>query len=205
MLISCSNDESLEKVKSTVEAKFRNRYRIATPKPFKPRLLISDVEKSLENKNDFIESLVQNNTFLEDCDLKVISVAKLKYSWNVIIEVDPDVRKHIISRGYLFTTWKKCIVSDHFSVVRCFNCSRFGHLKKDCKNKAICSLCLNEHAEISCNSNIKKFVNCYSCNNYIKNRTRNFKPFPVDHAASDRICPCFLKRVTELKSRIDYG
>nr|CAI5830543.1 unnamed protein product [Callosobruchus analis] len=93
MLISCSNDESLEKLKSAVEAKFSNKYRIATPKPFKPRLLISDVERSIENKNDFMESLVQNNTFLEDCDLKVISVVKLKSSLNVIIEVDPDVRK----------------------------------------------------------------------------------------------------------------
>nr|CAI5862744.1 unnamed protein product [Callosobruchus analis] len=95
MLISCSKEESLEKLKSAVEAKFSNKYRIAIPKPFKPRLLISHVEKPLENRNDLIESLVQNNTFLEDCE--VISVLKLKYSLNVIIEVDPDVRKQIIS------------------------------------------------------------------------------------------------------------
>nr|CAH7721849.1 unnamed protein product [Callosobruchus chinensis] len=97
MLINCSNEESLEKLKSAVEAKFSNKYKIATPKPFKPRLLVSDVEKSLENRNDFLESLVQNNTFLEDCDIKVIAVIKLKYSLNIIIEVDPDVRKQIIS------------------------------------------------------------------------------------------------------------
>nr|CAI5836432.1 unnamed protein product [Callosobruchus analis] len=50
---SCTNDESLEKLKSAVEAKFSNKYRIATPKTFKLRLFISDVEKSLENRNDF--------------------------------------------------------------------------------------------------------------------------------------------------------
>nr|CAH7756698.1 unnamed protein product [Callosobruchus chinensis] len=76
MLINCSNEESLEKLKSAVEAKFSNKYKIATPKPFKPRLFVSDVEKSLENRNDFLESLVQNNTFLEDCDIKVIAVIK---------------------------------------------------------------------------------------------------------------------------------
>nr|CAH7748780.1 unnamed protein product [Callosobruchus chinensis] len=205
MLINCSNEESLEKLKSAVEAKFSNKYKIATPKPFKPRLLVSDVEKSLENRNDFLESLVQNNTFLEDCDIKVIAVIKLKYSLNIIIEVDPDVRKQIISCGYLFTSWKKCVVSDHFSVVRCFNCSRFGHAKKDCKNKTVCSLCSNEHEDKACDSNIKKCGNCFSYNNYMKNQTRTYKPFPVDHAASDRSCPCFLKRIAVLKSRIDYG
>nr|CAH7765188.1 unnamed protein product [Callosobruchus chinensis] len=85
ILINCSNEESLEKLKSAVEAMFSNKYKIATPKPFKPRLLVSDVEKSLENRNDFRESLVQNNTFLEDCDIKVIAVIKLKYSINFII------------------------------------------------------------------------------------------------------------------------
>nr|CAH7762177.1 unnamed protein product [Callosobruchus chinensis] len=182
MLINCSNEESLDKLKSAVEAKFSNKYKITSP--------------SLLNLN---------NTFLEDCDIKVIGVIKLKYSLNFIIEVDPDVRKQIISCGYLFTSWKKCVVSDHFSVVRCFKCSRFGHAKKDCKNKTVCSLCSNEHEDKACDSNIKKCGNCFSYNNYMMNQTRTYKPFPVDHAASDRLCPCFLERIAVLKSRIDYG
>nr|CAH7764963.1 unnamed protein product [Callosobruchus chinensis] len=79
MLINCLNEESLEKLKSVVEAKFSNKYKIVSPKPFEPRLLVSEVGKSLENRNGFLESLVQNNTFLEDSDIKAIAVIKLKY------------------------------------------------------------------------------------------------------------------------------
>ncbi|CAH2000547.1 unnamed protein product [Acanthoscelides obtectus] len=205
MLITCSNEESLEKLKGVVQNKFNSKYKVTTPKPFKPRLLITDVDKSLDDRNTFLESIVQNNDYLADCDIKVISVLKLKYSLSYIVEVDPDVRKIIITRGFLYTSWKKCFVRDHISVIRCFSCSRFGHVKKDCKNKSVCSLCSNDHDEKDCNSVSKKCVNCCVYNNYMKSHSRDFKPYSVDHAASDRQCPCFLKKSAELKSRIDYG
>nr|CAI5823669.1 unnamed protein product [Callosobruchus analis] len=205
MLISCSNDESLEKLKATVEAKFSSKYKISTPKHMKPRLLISDVDKALNNERDFLASVPQYNDYLDNCDIKVITVLKQKYSLSYVVEVDPDVRKQIMSRGYLFTPWRKCYVRDHISVIRCFKCFRFGHFKKDCKNKSACSLCSDEHDDKVCESAIKKCVNCCAYNDYMKNKTKNYKAVPVDHASTDNQCPCFLRKLAELKSRIDYG
>ncbi|CAH1995776.1 unnamed protein product [Acanthoscelides obtectus] len=95
MLVKCSNDESLQKLKAIVEEKFSRQYKITTPKSFKPRVLVSDVDKSLDNNDDFIQSLVQNNTFLVDCDIKIITMLKLKYSLSYVIEVDPEIIYYI--------------------------------------------------------------------------------------------------------------
>ncbi|CAH1992129.1 unnamed protein product, partial [Acanthoscelides obtectus] len=92
MLVKCANDESLQKLKAIVEEKFSRQYKITTPKSFKPRVLVSDVDKSLDNNDDFIQSLVQNNTFLVDCDIKIITMLKLKYSLSYVIEVDPELK-----------------------------------------------------------------------------------------------------------------
>ncbi|CAH1984546.1 unnamed protein product [Acanthoscelides obtectus] len=70
MLISCSNEESLEKLKGVFQNKFNSKYEVTAPKPFKPRLLITDVDKSLDDRNTFLESIVQNNDYLADCDIK---------------------------------------------------------------------------------------------------------------------------------------
>nr|CAI5868563.1 unnamed protein product [Callosobruchus analis] len=73
-----------------IEQLSSNNFDIETSQNIDPPIPYShvvskNVEKCLENRNDLIESLVQNKTFLEDCDLKVVSVLRLKYSLNVII------------------------------------------------------------------------------------------------------------------------
>nr|CAI5860220.1 unnamed protein product [Callosobruchus analis] len=152
-------------------SKFERKYEILTPKPLRPRLIIPDVDKSVQSKEEFIQHIEQGNPILSASDIKVVSMLKLKFSVSFIIEVDPDVRKHILSRGYLFVSWQKCTVRDYVSVTRCFNCCRYGHIRKDCKEKPVCSQCCGEHSFRECNSNTKKCINCAKFNSFINKKT----------------------------------
>nr|CAI5856926.1 unnamed protein product [Callosobruchus analis] len=207
MLVNCTDDDSLQKLKGAVASKFERKYEILTPKPLRPRLIIPDVDKSVQSKEEFIQHIEQGNPILSASDIKVVSMLKLKFSVSFIIEVDPDVRKHILSRGYLFVAWQKCTIRDYVSVTRCFNCCRYGHVRKDCKEKPVCSRCSGEHSFRECNSNTKKCINCAKFNSFINKKTgsKNYNTVCTDHAASDTKCPCFIKRCEQLKSRIDYG
>nr|CAI5829458.1 unnamed protein product [Callosobruchus analis] len=205
MLVTCCDGKSLEKLKTIVDKQFSNKFDSFVPKRFKPRLLVSDVDKSVESKEEFLNMLVQNNQYLSDKDIKVVSMIKLKFSLNVILEVEPEVRKHILSTGYILTSWQKCYVRDYVVVVRCFNCCRFGHFKKDCKSKTVCSICSGDHDFRQCQSRRNLCINCSASNNYMKKTFKKFTLLDTNHAAFDLKCPSFLKRCELLKSRIDYG
>ncbi|VEN44382.1 unnamed protein product [Callosobruchus maculatus] len=59
ILVNCVDDDSLQKLKGAVTNNFEKKYEILTPKPLRPRLVIPDVEKSVQTKDDFLEYLVQ--------------------------------------------------------------------------------------------------------------------------------------------------
>nr|CAI5856507.1 unnamed protein product [Callosobruchus analis] len=111
MLVTCCDGKSLEKLKTIVDKQFSNKFDSFVPKRFKPRLLVSDVDKSVESKEEFLNMLVQNNQYLSDKDIKVVSMIKLKFSLNVILEVEPEVRKHILSTVYCGGLYKPPNVS----------------------------------------------------------------------------------------------
>nr|CAI5842939.1 unnamed protein product [Callosobruchus analis] len=206
ILFNCTDDDSLQKLKGAFVSKFERKYEL--PKPLRPRLIIPDVDKvSVQSEEEFIEHIAQGNSVLSASDIKVVSKLKLRFSVSFIIEVDPDVRKHILSRGYLFMSWQKCTVGDYVSVTRCSNCCRYGDIRKNCKEKYVCSRCSGEHSFRECNSNIKKCVNCVKFNSFINKKTgsKNYNTVCTDHAASDTKCPSFIKRCEQLKSRIAYG
>nr|CAI5830632.1 unnamed protein product [Callosobruchus analis] len=91
MLVNCTDDDSLQKLKGAVASIFERKYEILTPKPLRPRLIIPDVDKSVQSKEEFIQHIEQGNSILSASDIKVVSMLKLIFSVSFIIEVDPDV------------------------------------------------------------------------------------------------------------------
>nr|CAI5828838.1 unnamed protein product [Callosobruchus analis] len=71
MLVNCTDDDSLQKLKGAVASKFERKYEILTPKPLRPRLIIPDVDKSVQSKEEFMQHIEQGNPILSASDIKV--------------------------------------------------------------------------------------------------------------------------------------
>ncbi|XP_026471499.1 uncharacterized protein LOC113375767 [Ctenocephalides felis] len=68
----------------------------------------------------------------------------------------------------------KCRVATYNRMIQCFNCQRYGHVTNQCKSKARCSHCSDEHKYKDC-TNKQKNPTCALCQE--------------DHKAMDKTCP----------------
>jgi hypothetical protein len=102
-------------------------------------------------------------------------------TWNPSLTVVITIQGQILpERIYLFHNAfrvEKYVVP----TVMCYNCSRYGHTKTQCRSPARCYRCSEPHFGAECNSLILLCVNCNG-----------------RHAASDLSCP-ELKRQREIK------
>lgn len=208
LIINCENTDSLEKLKNAVVNKFGNKFSVNEQKKFNPRLIIYGVDKLLSCDDLLVKDILSNNDYLKDLpdtnNIKIVTKIDRKYSQNVIIEVSATIRNAINSKGYLFVGWQKCTVDDHLLVTRCYNCLRYGHLKKDCKKSTpTCPSCGDEHEEKNCtHGEEKRCINC--CNFNIRNK--NAENVPVDHSANDyKTCSYYQYQLALLKNKINYG
>lgn len=202
VVIHCNNEESLNKLKNSLNNKLGPDYQINEFKKRNPRMLIKNVNLSEDLETD--EQII-NNIFGLNCledfnktDIKIVTKLKHYANFNVVIETPPLLRKMLLSKGYLFIGWKKCELSDYVRIIRCFNCSNFGHTKKDCKSKMVCPICSEEHLLEDCKSEVQKCGNCISYNNRFKDNIN------VHHSAKDPLCPIYLNHRDNLRASINY-
>lgn len=208
LIVNCENTDSLKKLKNAVVNKFGKKFSVDEQKKFNPRLIIYGVDKSLSCDDLLVEDILLHNDNLKDLpdakNIKIVTKINRKFSQNIVIEVSAAVRNVINSMGYLFVGWQKCTVADHLLVTRCYNCMRYGHLKKDCKKSTpTCPSCGDEHEEKDCrHSEEKKCVNCHDFNF----RNKNTENVPVNHTANDyKLCSYYQYQLTLLKNKINYG
>lgn len=200
--VRCDNMTSLNKLKDQLNTKLGPKYAINEPKKFNPRIIIKNVRsEGLATDEDLIENIL----FLNELDnyehscCKIITKLKYFNNCNIVLEVDPSLRKLILSKGYLFIGWQKCMVDDHIRILRCFKCSGYGHLENKCLSKTpFCPNCSGEHILKNCDSEMKKCANCTTHNNRFK---RNLD---VNHSAKDSCCQIFQNYFENLKGKIRY-
>lgn len=201
LLINCSDADSLNKLKTCLNDKVGHIYNIHEAKKLNPRLIIYSVEKSATEDPDLINDIISNNNLdVPVSDIKMITKLKYKNVFNLIIEVTPSVFNNVIKAGFLYVSWKKCAVKEHFSLPRCFKCWKIGHHKKDCKSQSIvCPKCSGPHEKNDCEA---ENLTCNNC----KELNVKFKlDIPTDHAVNNPQCYFILDKIGQLKSRTNYG
>ncbi|PSN31900.1 hypothetical protein C0J52_21194 [Blattella germanica] len=72
---------------------------------------------------------------------------------------------------------------------QCWNCGKYGHSTKVCRNKTICLNCSNEHSTQECD-NVSEGIRNYKCINC-----------RLPHNANASICPVY-KRVENIRNKI---
>lgn len=211
-LISCTDEPSAKKLKETLESKLSTNYRVCEPTSLRPRFIIRGVpDECLKDEvtgahkpsvcDDFVKNILQNNNLDANSvnDFKVISCFRNNSNINVIVEIIPSLFNYIINRRFLFLGWHKCLVEEYYQLIRCFKCSKYGHLKKDCRSvNTICPDCSDSHDKKDCKAQSKLCPNCKFQN--LKHKCN----WPTDHSANSRKCNFFKMKIDQLKNKTQY-
>lgn len=99
--------------------------------------------------------------------------------------MDEETHDLILKRGKINIGWKKCMVFNHYSVRRCFNCWGYYYIAKNCTRQETCHKCAGDHKANECTAAKKKCVNCM-----YKNKTYNLK-ITEEHDALSVECPIY--------------
>ena len=201
VLINCEDKESLDNLKKCISRETGTNYNITFPKKLNPRIIIYNVDPTDIEDSNFIENVIAANQLICQSDhLRHVTTMKFKDKVNVILETVPPLFNTIINKGFLYIGWSKCHVKEHFSLIRCYKCCKFGHYKKDCRSETvICSQCSGSHEKNSCPSKDQCCANCKSINARYKSNLN------TAHSANSPQCHYYLQQLATLKSKTQYG
>jgi hypothetical protein len=122
---------------------------------------------------------------------------------NFILEVSPAIRRILNRMRSMIIDLHSYRFSEHFSIVRCFKCQRFGHTAKNCREQKIsCGQCCEEHDTKSCH----KPKSEHKCINCIRHNSAKHvvKKVAVNHTVFNDQCPILTRMRETIKSRIIY-
>jgi len=201
LLINCGDVDSINKLKNDLNLSLSSNFDVFEPKKFNPRVLVYGIDVDTAESDD-LESIIRRDNEFDPTsgELKLVTEFKYKNMYNAIVECSPAAFKAIMERGYMWVSWSRCRIREHFSLRKCFKCWKFGHEKKDCKSKVpICPECGEHHEKKDCNSQLKC---CTNCNLFNKKTKSNLS---TDHHVNSPNCSYVLNTLKSFKSRINYG
>lgn len=173
LIISCGNEKEISTVRSEIQKKLGENYEVDQPKKHDHRIKVVGVHES-EYEEDLIMSVIKQNELQEnikDFKLKILRKSNvLNKRFNIIFEVDSSSYNLLINKEIINIGWSRCRVFNDYGIVRCYNCNKYGHLQKDCKNKIMCAKCSGDHDTKQCmdESDNCKCVNCIDSNDKFK-------------------------------------
>lgn len=205
VVIGCDDEKSLNKLKTSIIDEIGDKYKVEESKLKNPRLKILNVEiTDTDDDANLIKNIIAQNNIAEDyeSDFKIIHKQTVSngHEQNVILELNPTMHKYLLKNEKINIGWKKCRITDHVSILRCFNCSKFGHYSKDCNSERTCPLCMQDHRLSECKSSEKEYK-CVNCKSAADKYKTNVK---FNHSALDNQCPSYLRVLKSRKRRINY-
>ncbi|CAH0561703.1 unnamed protein product [Brassicogethes aeneus] len=99
MLISCKDNDSLQKLKSNLDEQIGNVYSVTEAKKYNPRIIVYGTDDEVVDDSKFISNLLKdNNLDFTENDLKLITKISSKSLTNVVLEVIPSLFKSIMDK-----------------------------------------------------------------------------------------------------------
>lgn len=187
-------------VKKTLEATFVANI----PSKRRPKMKLYDVPVDMTDEEILNDVYKQNfeahgydyDSFKDKFKILFKVGPRDQQTTQIIIEVENELRKIIQSSGRLYLGWSSCKTVDHFIIIRCFKCQRFGHLAKECQSKTdVCSHCAEEgHSIKEC---LEKEWS-YRCSNCKQAKVS------YNHNVNDFACPKYTKERERLIMQTNY-
>ncbi|XP_023240772.1 uncharacterized protein LOC111639206 [Centruroides sculpturatus] len=178
-----------------------------TPKKSLPKVAIYGIPSNLSkeviintifDQNDNISAHYDNN---KENYVKEIT-AKFKWGKNPnthhwVFEVTPGLKRILIMQKKLNIDWVRCSVEEHFSIIQCYRCCRYGHFARECKSeRAFCNHCGGDHRYSEC----KNKGTSPSCINCICSKAANFA-----HKANHNSCTERMKVIKNITAKTYHG
>ena len=161
---------------------------------------------NVENMNDIqLQQDINERNFTnyedQGCTILHSYTNKNKGTQTVLVELTADTYKHIRdNNNKIFVGHEMCIAYDIIDPKPCYNCGRFGHKGKKCRNDVTYTKCAGAHAASECIVATSKCINCVYSNDKYKTR------YNINHEATsyDR-CTVFKIRVRKFIESTDYS
>lgn len=180
--------------------------RVAEPRKILPKLLIYDVEQTMQESafKEFLysQNLADKGILREVVDRSVKLCFKTGRkdtpTCNWVVEVPPEVRSILLEEGRAYLDFAACKVVDHLAVPRCYKCQGYGHVERLCRRQGgpLCSHCGGEgHLRRECSKAAEKPL-CLNCSAARR---------PCDHRVGTFECPMYRRLVEHRLSLTDYG
>ena len=208
VILGCETGEEMAKLKTTVQSKLGDSYKVMESLQMKPKLKIVyiDEEEWKLSDEELIDTIKKQNKFglREESNIKIIKRLRTQANrrgrteGTMIIEADERTHELMLNQGKVNIGWKRCPVFNHISVKRCFKCWGYHHIAKNCTRNVACHKCAGDHNSNECTTNEKKCINCK-----YKNQSYNLK-IKDDHDALSPECPTFKRVLQEEKRRAGW-
>lgn len=204
IILQSNNSTELEKVTKKIKEKLNDEIDISTPKQRLPRIKIKNVVNVANlNDDDLIKMIANQNDIAisENSHLKVIYKTNPKNEYfDMCIEVDVKTFAAIKPKQSLLIGFVRCKFYESFNITRCFKCNDYSHRIKDCeKNEPVCGTCAEIHETRSCESLVKKCINCIQRNATLR------LGLNIDHPAWSHECPTYIAIVQSIQKKMNYS
>lgn len=201
IVIECTDKKECDEIKLKLEAELGNEYDIKIIRAPKPRVKIFGMSERIDEA-DMINLIKSQNEFLNNNDieiLKIVNDVKNDKIFNAIIQIDTDGFDKIMKAGKIGVNWDMCIVREHFSIMRCHNCSGFDHTKESCTKGTICGYCSEAHPSNECQATQLACISCMNANEKMG------LSLVTNHHSWSRKCEILSKRIKKIGEKTDYG
>lgn len=199
VVIECDNLEGTNIIQKDISAQLGENYIVSVPtkRPTKIRIVGMSEQLSAEDLTKTI--LAQNlELFEENNSIEVVSTFKIKENFGAKLVLDSNSFNKVMEKSKLRIGWDVCRVYEAFDVVRCFNCSDYHHLAKNCTSTKRCPRCAGEHTLLDCKSTTECCCNCTAAMTSLK------IALDTNHSAWSSDCPVYQRKIRSEQRRTNY-
>lgn len=183
-----TNDEvALEKLASAIAATPATRaLNVRQGSERRPVYKLVGVDPAVEVDTVGERLLEQNDIEGNKEDCKVLKdMATEGGSRRIIVEVSRQISKQLFKKNKVQIGWTVCALYKSPNIPRCSKCARYGHLTRDCFQKApTCMHCSAPHDTRQCNGSA---YDCPACGDHSLR--------PRDHSMLSYRCPVYCQQV----------
>lgn len=172
----------------------------------KPLVILKGISKDIK-KEELLPIIAQQNSVpVEDLRLCFPLKNRNENLYNVVLEVQPTIRKRFVEAERINLDHQRVRVTDFSRFVQCFKCLQFGHTNNKCKAEYYpCSHCASTaHAYANCpvKTNPDK-LKCINCDRF---NQRTGSSVNTKHSATnDKLCSRIINTKQLINETIDFG
>lgn len=200
VIVECESEAGSDVFMKDATVKLGENYIVSIPTKRSPKIRIIGMSEQFSSST-LIEKMVAQNKeyFCNDYSAEVVSTFKIKNRFGAKIIVDPSSFAKIMTNAKLRLGWDICRVYEDLDLTRCYNCSGYHHLAKNCTSKKQCPKCAGEHTMLECISTVESCCNCLEAASSLN------LAIDAKHSALSPDCPVYERKINAQRRRTNYN